>query len=187
MPKNYVFLLLFCWTLIGCSTTWTTSDPLRYTYDDIWDASYQVLNRRYDILRAQEKEGEIETDWQFQRSNFYLRSYRHKIYAKIEPYVAKNEHKSVENESEQAAQAEQKVYVIKIRAPQDENRDIDNPESLATANWLPAGANQDQEQLVLGFIKAVLSAREQNDQKETKASDDALLELPAEQPAWQDR
>lgn len=156
-----------CWLLVGCSTTWNISDPLYYTQEEIWDATYNVLLKRYEILRAQRQEGEIETDWQFHRANFYMKSRRHKVHVKIEPYVEKETDKVAEPGDK--VTEPKKAYVVKLRAPLEENRDIDNPEIMAGATWIPIGSHQEQEGLLQGFIKSVLAARYQkSDDKSTE-------------------
>lgn len=182
MTQRSLIFLLLANLLTSCMNTWSSSEALSYQREDIWDACYQVLVRRYDILKASEEEGVIETDWKFEMTQFYMQSYRYKARVKLEPYQPDKktgEEKLPEEEKENPTPSEQK-YIVKVQVLAELNRDIDDPGAIASAFWVPEGNSPEREAVLLGFIKAVLESKFSSKKIKTEAAPPAPIPIPDE-------
>jgi len=141
------------WCLLaGCANSWT-SKPLAYSFEDIWDTTYRVLAKRYDIIRASIEDRRMETDWKPSMSIFYLKSYRRKVIAQIEDYV------SPLQEEEENKKGEKAKYLLKIQVLQEQNRNIDHPGSLKEASWRSVENDREMEKTLINFITTQLSLK----------------------------
>ena len=155
-------LICFCLAcfLMSCSTCeWISSDPLSYSFDAIWNTGYQVLNKRYDIVKASKEKKEIETEWRKQMSFHYLEGFRDKVYLKIEEHDSKVDDRDFSKplDLDDDKSKDKKQYIIKLCVPREQNRDMDNPLTPSAAEWYIAGHNFDEANLILSFIKTRLS------------------------------
>ncbi len=148
------FLSVFCF-LISCNTCeWVSSDPLAYPVDAIWNTSYQVLSKRYDILKASKGKKEIETEWRKQMSVHYLEGFRDKIFMKIEEYDASIDASDLSKpiQLDEEDTINQKQYTVKLCVERQQNRDMDNPMAPSAAEWYHSGYNFEEANLILSFI-----------------------------------
>lgn len=160
--KNVVkFLILTIGLIIGgCSSVheWSSSKPFHHSVDDIWNATYYVIGRRYDIIKASRQDMELETDWKVKLSVYYLKGVRNKIHAKIEEYVEEADEEILEeNESPKDTP---KRYQVKVQAIKEQNRAADYPAALSEAEWYPLGNNAEEEVLLINFITSRLALKD---------------------------
>lgn len=166
VKKYYFFIAFFCLStiissLLGCSYSSTSSNPLAHSWDDIWDTSYRVIAHKYDIIRALREQGTIETDWKYDLNMMYLRGHRHKVHLEIKEYIPT---KDIEEQEEMKRVLQdkpdikdEKRYAIKIQVTKEVNRDVNNPESLQEALWFPEGNDIEREQFLINLITTKLN------------------------------
>jgi len=152
MKKLILILMLCC--LVGCgSKEWVTSHPLVYNYDDIWNTSYQVIAKRYNIERASKEERTLETEWRKNMSMHYLDSMQDKVYLKIEDYEPKDIERNLNIEIDlNEKKTDKKKYLLKIAVEREQNRNIDNPNIASQAKWYPIADDIEEARLILNFI-----------------------------------
>lgn len=152
MKKLILILALCC--LAGCgSKEWVKSHPLAYKYDDIWNISYQVVAKRYNIEKASKADRTFETEWSPKMSLHYLDSMQDKVYVEIEDY----EPKDIERDLNVAIdlnrkETNRKQYILKIAVEREQNRNIDNPNIVSQAKWYPIADDVEEARLLLNFI-----------------------------------
>ncbi|NUM33225.1 MAG: hypothetical protein HUU50_01655 [Candidatus Brocadiae bacterium] len=145
--------------LMACNTCeWVSSPALSYSFDTIWNTGYQVLSKRYDIVKASKEKREIETEWRKQMSIHYLEGFRDKVIMKIEEYDssvdASDLSKPLDLDNETPAGPQ---YVIKLCVPREQNRDMDNSLAPSEAEWYHAGHNYEEANMLISFIATRLS------------------------------
>ncbi|MBP7021817.1 MAG: hypothetical protein KBC30_08395 [Planctomycetes bacterium] len=160
MNKWIICIILLCCT--SCSQKeWISSSPLPYKYDDIWNTSYQIISKHYDIISASKEKRTLETEWKQKMSLHYMDSFQNKVYLKIEDYQEEEDSKNLPKPVElQKGISEQSRYILKICVLQEQNRNIDNPSVVSQASWYSVGSNIEESHVLINFIVSKLRVGE---------------------------
>ncbi len=182
--KITLSFVCFSLLLIGCqSEQYLNTRPFTISYDDAWGTTYKVLSRRYYIIKASKEDGTMETEWDNEMSVHYMDSYRYKVHIKVEEYERKkhkNRKKNPEEMFEEEYQEEipelpepgeeqkekETQYVVRVNVESQQNRNMDEPSNPKAGVWIPVGRNSGEETLLVSFLNARLSLKENTFEKE---------------------
>ncbi len=174
-------MLLLSLLLTACQVCeWVSSKPFPQSFDDVWNTTYQVLSRRYDIASASRKEKEIQTSWRTDISILYLEGYRYKVTARIEEYEQPADDIGQPLQLEKETTGQQQKYQVKLCVLQEQNRSMERPGEALQASWYYAGNNLDEARLLLNFIAARLNTKPSATPDEESA--DKIFREAPEQP-----
>lgn len=146
-PALLVLPLALLFALPGCQQERynTEGRPLPAGRAELWKTMRRVVERQFyaiDKEKSDEKAGELVTEWYYDMSREYLRSYRRQVRMQL-----------VSFEADKDLPESQRRWQVKIGVVKQVNQNIDDPRNIEKADWGDEDFDTDAERQLLMHLE----------------------------------